>query len=297
MTGPLVSVVIPTYNRARTLRRAIDSAAGQDVAGGVEIVVVDNASSDDTEAVIEEARRDVPGLVYRRWDENVGPVENWRRGIELSRGPWTKVLWSDDWLEPSAVRSLLDLTRDGAVTVTCQALVHGPDGERVAYSGRRHSFGAKDVLCGLISPDEVLPFSPAAGLVRRSDALAGLAQALPGPCTRKAIGPDVALFYWGVLTGGRGEHLPVPLAHFDAKHGSISVDEGARMLRACYDSSLMALAGAAGATVPTEVQRRVSHRSAMLRRQGVPEDALHPGGRLSVRELVASGRRKAKGML
>ena len=67
MENPRVSVIIPTHNRARTLRRAIDSVLGQSPAD-LEVIVVDDASTDSTPDLVREISD--PRLRYTRHDEN-----------------------------------------------------------------------------------------------------------------------------------------------------------------------------------------------------------------------------------
>jgi glycosyltransferase involved in cell wall biosynthesis len=89
-----VSVVIPTFNRARTLPRALDSVLGQTLAA-TEVIVVDDGSQDGSAELI--ATR-YPQVRYLRLP-NGGVSRARNRGIEASRGEWIALLDSDDaWL-------------------------------------------------------------------------------------------------------------------------------------------------------------------------------------------------------
>ncbi|MEW8508280.1 MAG: glycosyltransferase family A protein [Candidatus Thiodiazotropha sp.] len=89
-----VSVVIPTYNRAHTLPRALDSVLAQNHQP-LEIIVVDDGSDDDTARLIE-AR--YGGCVYLR-QANRGVSSARNLGIEKAQGEWIAFLDSDDrWL-------------------------------------------------------------------------------------------------------------------------------------------------------------------------------------------------------
>lgn len=92
---PLFSVVIPTYNRAHRILRAVESVLSQTFKD-FEIWVIDDGSVDDTEAVLRpfEGR-----LNY--WHQRNGGVANARNtGIEKSRGAYIAFLDSDDWWYP-----------------------------------------------------------------------------------------------------------------------------------------------------------------------------------------------------
>ncbi|PZQ50766.1 MAG: glycosyl transferase [Rhodovulum sulfidophilum] len=90
--GPFFSVVIPAYNRALTVERAIESCLRQTFTE-IEVIVVDDGSSDDTAAVV--GRRDDPRLVYIR-QENRGASAARNRGAREARGAFLAFLDSDD---------------------------------------------------------------------------------------------------------------------------------------------------------------------------------------------------------
>lgn len=88
-----VSVVIPTYNRAGVLGEAVTSALHQ-TAAPLEVVVVDDGSTDDTPSVC----RRYP-VVYRRIDNSGGPARPRNVGIRVARGSVIAFLDADDvWL-------------------------------------------------------------------------------------------------------------------------------------------------------------------------------------------------------
>ena len=82
-TSPRVSVVIPTRNRAHLLRRAIESALGQTFAD-LELIVVDDASEDQTETVVREI--DDPRVRYIRCEVQRGAPAARNTGIRAARG-------------------------------------------------------------------------------------------------------------------------------------------------------------------------------------------------------------------
>jgi len=94
-TSPSVSVIIPTYNRARLLPRALASVLHQQAV--LEVLVVDDGSSDDTEAVV---RTHVdPRIRYLRQPRNRGAAAARNRGLDEARGEFIALLDSDDeWL-------------------------------------------------------------------------------------------------------------------------------------------------------------------------------------------------------
>ena len=96
LVSPLVSVVIPTYNRADLVPRAIDSVLAQSYAP-LEVIVVDDASTDGTAAALAGIAD--PRLTYIRHGANRGVSAAQNTGIRASKGELVAFLGDDDtWL-------------------------------------------------------------------------------------------------------------------------------------------------------------------------------------------------------
>lgn len=110
MTGPVVSVVIPTYNRASLLPRAIESVIAQTVVDW-ELVLVDDGSTDGTPELVESfASRLGDRWVYLR-QQNRGASGARNRGIDAARGEFVAFLDSDDEFAPQKLEKQLELFR------------------------------------------------------------------------------------------------------------------------------------------------------------------------------------------
>lgn len=94
---PLVSVVLPTYNRARFIGQAITSALNQTYQN-IELIVVDDGSTDDTDRVI--ATFDDERLRYIKLPKNVGRSAARNQGLDVVRGEFVAFLDSDDYFLP-----------------------------------------------------------------------------------------------------------------------------------------------------------------------------------------------------
>jgi glycosyltransferase involved in cell wall biosynthesis len=95
MTAPLVSICIPTYNGAPWIRETINSALAQSYKS-LEVLIVDDASSDDTVEQVRSFKDERIRLVIN--EKNVGLTANWNRCVELARGDFIKFLFQDDIL-------------------------------------------------------------------------------------------------------------------------------------------------------------------------------------------------------
>ncbi len=103
---PLVSVCIPTFNYGRFLPEAIKSVLAQSFTD-FELVVVDNASTDETAELMEAFVRSDPRIRFYRNSENVGIVKNFNRALGHAAGDYVKILCADDLLAPSALERSL----------------------------------------------------------------------------------------------------------------------------------------------------------------------------------------------
>lgn len=99
-----ISVIIPAYNYAKLLPRAVASALEQREAG-VEVVVVDDGSTDETPAVLDQLSRQWPELIVHR-QANAGAAAARNRGVLLASGRYLLMLDADDELIPGSLAAL-----------------------------------------------------------------------------------------------------------------------------------------------------------------------------------------------
>ena len=92
--NPLVSVIIPSYNHEQYIEKSIQSVINQSYEN-IEIIIVDDASTDNTCGIIEKFNDTRMIKVYRRY--NLGGVINLNKGIEQAKGKYIAILNSDDY--------------------------------------------------------------------------------------------------------------------------------------------------------------------------------------------------------
>lgn len=105
----LITVIIPTYNRAGLISHAIESVQRQTHATW-ELIIVDDGSTDNTEEIVNTYRKADARIKYARRDNSRPKGANSCRniGLELSQGSYLKWLDSDDYLHPRCLEVQLD---------------------------------------------------------------------------------------------------------------------------------------------------------------------------------------------
>ena len=107
----LLSICIPTYNRATVLKESLRSLVEQECFSEVELVISDNCSTDDTQSVVEEYAKKYSNIRYFRNEENVHD-QNFPLALMRATGEYRK-LFSDSWsYEDGALSYLLNLVRE-----------------------------------------------------------------------------------------------------------------------------------------------------------------------------------------
>lgn len=125
----LVSIVIPTYNRAATICGSVESALRQTY-GNIELIVVDDGSTDDTSAVLKDY---MTRIKFVR-QENAGPSAARNRGVAESKGEIIAFLDSDDHWMPDKIErqvALMERAGSGMSCVVCNAAVKDASGQSI----------------------------------------------------------------------------------------------------------------------------------------------------------------------
>ncbi|MHB1483592.1 MAG: glycosyltransferase family 2 protein [Saccharofermentanales bacterium] len=109
MPQKLLTLVVPSYNVEKYIRRCLDTL----VQGGdeVEIIVVNDGSTDDTAKIAQEYVDAYPQSVNLYTKVNGGHGSTINKGLEIATGEYFYVVDSDDWLDVDALHKLLDLIR------------------------------------------------------------------------------------------------------------------------------------------------------------------------------------------
>jgi glycosyltransferase involved in cell wall biosynthesis len=149
---PLVTVIIPAFNSADDLPEALSSVREQ-TSDDWEVVVCDDASTDDTAAIAESFGE---GFRVVRNERNLGPAGARNRALEVARGELIALLDADDYWLPSYLEEQVrfyercEREAPGVGVVTCDALMVGADGPIEGTFRDRVPFPARPTLAKLL---------------------------------------------------------------------------------------------------------------------------------------------------
>ncbi len=103
--NPLISVIMPCYNAAPYVAEAVASVMGQSL-GNVELIVVDDGSTDGSEDVLKRLAVVHAGRLHLHFTNRVGPYPARNTGLKQARGDYIAFLDADDWWRPDALERL-----------------------------------------------------------------------------------------------------------------------------------------------------------------------------------------------
>jgi glycosyltransferase involved in cell wall biosynthesis len=126
-SSPLVSIVIATYNGERFLREQLDSLVSQTYPH-LEIVIVDDASTDGTIAILEEYDLKHTHIRLFKSEVNLGYIKNFEKGILLCEGEYIALSDQDDIWLPEKISKLMGVRGDHPLVYCNSELIDG-DGE------------------------------------------------------------------------------------------------------------------------------------------------------------------------
>lgn len=140
MDNPVLSICIPTYNRAVFIRETFDAllATIEGWENSIELLVFDNAGSDNTPEVVESYGDKLPMMRYHRNPENIGAELNMLRLAQRARGDYLWLLGDDDKMAPGFLTAVFEALKTSPDLVVCNCSIHSGDFSKV-YKPTFHS--------------------------------------------------------------------------------------------------------------------------------------------------------------
>lgn len=172
---PLVSILIPVYNRGDLVSEAIESAINQTYKN-LEIIIVDNHSTDNTWQVLQFFETLDNRIRIFRNDENIGPVYNWEKCINEAKGEYSKFLFSDDLISKNYIEETLKLFDENvAFTLSNVEVFREEKSNKVTCYRNSKEFTTEEYLDNVLLFNYCrFPVSPGAALFRTTDLIKSL---------------------------------------------------------------------------------------------------------------------------
>ena len=211
---PTVSVITPAYNVAPYIGQCIESVQAQTLADW-EMLIVDDASTDETPAVVQRYLGD-PRIRYMRNEQNLGPGATRNRALDTAQGEWIAIVDADDWIAPERLEKLVHFAEAQGVEMVADLQVYRTEWGSV-YQVSWATY-AKPPKAPHRSPLEQVIAAPPSfkPLIRR----AFLNEKQIRYPTTIRIGEDYAFYVEVLLNGGRFALLPEPMYYYRVRPGT-----------------------------------------------------------------------------
>lgn len=263
--APTASIVIPAYNAANFVHQAITSAQAQTLRD-IEIIVVDDCSTDATWDIVQAAAARDPRILPLRRSARGGPSAACNDGLDRASGHWIALLDSDDLFLPERMERLVTLAEDWGADLIADNLLE-----------QDFATGAD---LGLHFPDEVLAHEGPLTLIQmlRRDmpdqpnrAKLGFVQPIKrrdflrqsGVCFAEDVGAgeDFLFYYECVARGARFHLTPEAYYVYRIRRGSVSNRKSAIPHFSAANRRMLKLSSHLG---DPELMRLLRHRQRML---------------------------------
>lgn len=223
----LVSILIPVYNRVNLIEETVISALSQDYQD-IEIIIVDNCSTDGTWQLLKSiVRRDQRIKIFKN-NKNLGPVLNWKKCLDKANGFYSKLLFSDDKIDSTFISKSIKLFNDDVAFIISSVYVFSEKLKKLGdyYSKNEYSINEyiEDVL--LINKFN-FPVSPGCALFRTDDLKKSIELNLSNPLkidfNSTGAGVDLLLFLNTALRYSKVRVNQASNSYFRSHNGSITI--------------------------------------------------------------------------
>lgn len=237
-----VSILIPVYNREEYIEETVTSALNQTF-NDIEIIIVDNFSTDNTWNILENLAKKDPRIKIFQNNSNIGPVKNWKRCIDEATGEYGKILWSDDLIAPEYLEKtvpFLEENDDIGFVYTGTEIFNDMTLQKkdLYFIGETGVYNNEQYITGVIF-GWYYPLSPGCALFRLSDLRNNLLVDIPNKVSSDfsmhAIGNDILIFLQTAHQYTKFAFVNEKLSFFRSHEGSISIQSETGKLPLHYD--------------------------------------------------------------
>lgn len=136
-----ISIIIATWNAAKTLRRCLDSIVPQ-LTDETELILIDGGSKDETNEIIDSYGSKIAVHVS---EPDKGIYDAWNKGVRVAKGDWMMFVGADDVLLPDAIKNYMHFTENISYKdidfISCRIKSVKEDRTFLQYTGKKWNYG------------------------------------------------------------------------------------------------------------------------------------------------------------
>jgi glycosyltransferase involved in cell wall biosynthesis len=224
-----VSILIPVYNRENLIEETVRSAMNQTYEN-IEIIIVDNKSTDNTWSVLNKLASQDNRIKIFQNETNIGPVRNWKRCIDEASGEYGKILWSDDLIAPEFLEKTVPFLENEDVGFVFTAVEKFTDIVKKDPANtdfiKQGIYNTNGYIKGVLFSKNY-PVSPGCALFRMKDLRKNLLVDIPNKVhsdfSMHAIGNDLLIFLLTASQYKKFAFVDETLSYFREHSNSISI--------------------------------------------------------------------------
>lgn len=245
-----LTVLIPTYNRAKSLDRTLNSLNMQSYNKKFKCIISDNNSRDETESVVNKwiNKNTIFEIEYYKQEKDLLPIDNWEFLVSKSNTFYSKILFDDDWIKPYFLEVCLKLLKThhvDCVVTNIDISIEKEYEKKMLLNYFKLQEGIMDTGWLIDSFTETrnrINVSPSASILKTDKLREAFYYSLKNKeCTKKVIGNDLTINYFHLFNDGKVYYTKESLAICGAGEDSITVSTNDKILFYCYLNTLIDL--------------------------------------------------------
>jgi len=271
---PSISIIIPTLNRPKLVKRCIKSIHDQSFKGKINCVVVDSSFDDSTKKVVLDFNKVNKNfnLKYLKNDSSINPIDNYVFAIDSLSSDYSKFLNDDDWLEEEFLVECLNifsLTSVDCVASNISLHKEFTKNKEIItgyYKYEEGSVTKERVIDAFLGLDNMIPVTPTASLYKTEKLKESFYSSLKHfECTRYLFGFDFHMNYYHVFNGGGTYLMEKSLANAWAGDDSMTLNVKMAKISYCYFYSLVKLIEISNFHITNKQKKLVEHKIAVIK--------------------------------
>ena len=240
-----VTVLIPTYQRAKYLDFLLESISKQTVKGEIDCLISDANSKDNTLEIIKKWDKNKKlNIEVIKNNNDLSPVENWKNLVDNSTPKYSKIIFDDDWMEPNCLevmKNLLIETKSEVVITNFNAFF---DDDQIRQDNFKRNYinmeskylNTNDIIDYYLLNGKKINVSPTGAFYKTKIMKEAFEFGLDlnDLCIKKAIGIDLVMNFYPLFKNKNVFFTSESLVNCRAHDSSISIKTDNRILYYCY---------------------------------------------------------------